>query len=88
VPAATRSDPELRDLYAEAASRLRPIHLVYAPRWAEAATKTYDYSRASLQERWAAGRQEMAQVLDEVAALPPVPSGVVVHRFPKAAAPC
>ena len=47
-------------------NELTLVHLAYAPRRHELSAKTLEFSRASLDERWAAGREDMQAALGKL----------------------
>ena len=57
---ALRREYALHEELRPAGARARLVHLAYQAARHELAAKTLDYSRSSLRDRWAAGRQDMA----------------------------
>ena len=62
------------------AGAARLLHLAYRPLPHESGLKALDYSRRSIEERWAAGERDMAAALDRLAALGPPRPGLEIIR--------
>lgn len=56
----------LREALRADGPRIRLAHLAYRPAGHELAAKAFDYSPASIRDRWAAGREDMAGILDRL----------------------
>jgi NTE family protein len=66
LPARLRDDPDARqfaDMHAEAPVSV--VHLIYRSKHYESQSKDYEFSRASMQEHWAAGLVDTARTLED-----------------------
>jgi NTE family protein len=64
LPASLRDDPDAREfarMHTEAPVSV--VHLIYRSKHYESQSKDYEFSRASMQEHWAAGLADTAQTL-------------------------
>ncbi len=85
LPKDKRDDPRLRELAALGCrTTMEIVHLRYAGKPWETATRDADFSATAIQERWDQGYRDAAQVIEEAAWLVPVPPdvGVVVYEQP------
>ena len=83
LPAAARSDVDVRRCLAEASNATMTIlHLVHEGNAADLAAKMADFSPPSLMRRWKAGENDVAMSLAHPRWLAPPPrlSGVIVHE--------
>lgn len=66
LPAALRDDPDAKALLAiPAEPAVSVVHLIYRSKRYESQSKDYEFSRASMQEHWAAGMADTAQTLED-----------------------
>lgn len=83
LPQNKRNDPELKEL-ADLGCRttMEIVHLNYAGKPWESATRDADFSASAIGERWEQGYRDAAQTIGRAAWLEPVPPhvGVVVHE--------
>ncbi len=85
LPKGQRDDPRLKELAALGCrTTMEVVHLRYAGKPWETATRDADFSEAAIRERWDQGYRDAAQVIEEAAWLAPVPPdvGVVVYEQP------
>lgn len=83
LPEDKRNDPKLKALAALGCrTTMEIVHLSYAAKPWETATRDADFSAAAIRERWDQGYRDAAQVIEQAAWLAPVPSdvGVVVYE--------
>jgi NTE family protein len=78
-----RNDPEIASILAEGVRRtVTLLHLSYRPARQEAGPeKPFDFSRASLTERWQAGSRDMEEAVRLADSTAPSPTGIGVHRI-------
>ena len=84
VPAALRSDPEIKKCLAEASlATMTILHLVHEGSADELAGKAADFSPEAVRSRWQAGEDDVATSLAHPLWLAPPPRrlGVVVHQL-------
>ncbi len=84
LPAARRSDPEVRALLADSDdTAINLVHLIHRHMGGETQTKDFEFSRASMLGHWDAGRNDMAHTLKELArhAASPEPGSFHVYDF-------
>ncbi len=66
LPPALRDDPDAKALLAMPAEpAVSVVHLIYRSKHHESQSKDYEFSRASMQEHWAAGMADTVQTLED-----------------------
>jgi hypothetical protein len=83
VPAVVRTGLDLRPALTEPGQgSVKLLHVAYSADQRETAAKMFDYSEASIRERWAAGYRDMLHGLDAFEAEPEPGggSGLAVYR--------
>ena len=66
LPASLRDDPDAKALLAlPAEAAVSVVHLIYRSKHYESQSKDYEFSRASMQEHWAAGMADTMQTLED-----------------------
>lgn len=89
LPADKRDDPKLKALAALGCrTTMEIVHLSYAGKPWESATRDANFSAAAVRERWDQGYRDAAQVIEQAAWLEPVPpdAGLVVYEQRRQAA--
>jgi NTE family protein len=89
LPAAKRSHPAVQKLRQFTASSVYDIvHLIYRSKYDESSSKDYEFSRASMQDRWTIGHDDMRAALAKPEWLrPPRPGETVRIHDPLRPAP-
>lgn len=85
LPEEKRDDPEAKSLAGLGCrTTMEIVHLGYADRDWELATKDVDFSKTAVEDRWAKGYRDALRAIDRAPWLGPVPPhvGVVVHEMP------
>jgi NTE family protein len=81
LPASLRDDPDAKALMrVQVDAAVSVVHLIYRSKHYESQSKDYEFSRASMEEHWAAGMADTAQTLSDPRWLQrkPIASGVEV----------
>jgi NTE family protein len=85
LPQNKRNDPELKEL-ADLGCRttMEIVHLNYAGKPWESATRDADFSASAIGERWEQGYRDASAAIERTAWMEPVPPnvGVIVHEPP------
>jgi NTE family protein len=91
LPEALRATPEAQFLYAySCVTTMDIVQLIYRPEEPQGQAKDFEFSRRTMEERWAAGRADAAAALAASPWLAPMPAEVGARTFdlhaPRAAA--
>lgn len=82
LPEALRATPEAQFLYAYGCvTTMDIVQLIYRPTDPQGEAKDYEFSRLTMEERWAAGRADAAAALAASPWLAPIPAEVGARTF-------
>jgi NTE family protein len=82
LPEALRATPEAQFLRSFAClTTMDVVELIYRPAEMQGQSKDYAFSRGTMRERWAQGREDGAMVLRQAPWAAPFPPGIGVRRF-------